>query len=137
MKHVRATCVAVLMATMTLTGCGGKSAKVSGSQTGLSASASRPGAAASGATTVPGTVRTGAYCSVPNAVGRTTDGTMARCVAKRGQTRRHWVVVPGSATGARAGEFCKPQGGTAKAPDGRTLTCTKKHGEHQARWRRK
>jgi hypothetical protein len=137
MKHVQATGVAVLAATMALTGCGGKSAKVSGSQAGLSASASRLRAGASGVTTVPGTVRAGAYCSVPNAVGKTTDGSTVRCVAKPGQSRRHWVVVTGSATGPKAGKFCTPQGATAKAPDGSTLTCTKKHGEHQARWTKK
>ena len=134
MKHIQATCVLALAATMALTGCGGKSAKESGSQAGLSASASRLRA---GATTVPGTVRAGAYCSVPNAVGKTTDGSRARCITKRGQTRRQWVVVTGAATGAKAGEFCKPQGATAKASDGRALTCTKKHGEHQARWTKK
>lgn len=137
MRHVHATGVAILAATMALTGCGGKSAKVSGSQSRLTASAGVPRAGVSGATTVPGTVRAGAYCSVPDAVGTTTNGSVARCAAKRGQTRRHWTVVPGSATGAKAGRFCGPQGATAKAADGSRLTCTKKHGEQRARWTRK
>jgi hypothetical protein len=131
MKHVQAAGITVLAATMALTGCGGsKTAKESGVKSSRSA-------AVSGATTVPGTVRAGAYCSVHNAVGRTADGSMARCTTKQGAKRKHWVVVAGSATGAQAGRFCKQQGATAKAPDGSTLTCTKKSGERQARWAKK
>jgi hypothetical protein len=136
MKHVQAAGITVLAATMALTGCGGsKSATRSGAKASLSASAhARPGAA--GATTMPGTVRPGAYCSIQNAVGKTADGSVARCAAKAGQTRKHWVVVKGAA-GAQPGRFCTRPGAAAKAPDGTALTCTKKSGQQRARWTKK
>jgi copper(I)-binding protein len=64
MKHHQAAGIMVMAVTMALTGCGGKNAKVSGAKSSASAHRHR---AAHGATTVPGTVRAGAYCSVHNA----------------------------------------------------------------------
>jgi hypothetical protein len=138
MKHTQAIGITILAAAVTLTGCGGsKRAKVSGATGSVSAVASGLRPSASAATTVRGTVRAGGYCSVTNAAGRTAEGTEVRCVTRPGETRKRWVVVTGSTTGAKAGRFCTPEGATAKAADGTMLTCAKKSGQRQARWVKK
>lgn len=122
-----------LSAVVTLTGCGGtkKAATVAQSATAKARHHS-PGAA----TTVPGTVRVGAYCATIGAAGRTTSGALAHCQKRPGDTRARWYTQS-PLHGARAGEYCSPAGATATSSTGKKLTCTKERGDTRPRWHAK
>lgn len=127
-----------LSAVVTLTGCGGtKKAATVGQSASAKARHRSPGAAPAASATVPGTVRAGAYCTTVGTVGRTTNGALARCRKRPGDTRARWYTQGPARGGARAGEYCSPEGSTATSPAGKKLTCTKKRGDTRPRWRAK
>jgi hypothetical protein len=127
-----------LSAVVTLTGCGGnkKAATVAQSASararhGAPAATRAPTASA----TVAGIVKTGGFCKTAGTVGRTANGTWARCLKRTGDKRPRWYSVGRSRGAARPGEFCSPAGSTGTSSTGARLTCTKKAGESRPRWR--
>jgi hypothetical protein len=131
---------AALSAAIALTGCGGgkKAATVAQSASAKARHHTPAATRAPAATaTVGGTVRVGGFCKATGTVGKTSSGTLARCVKRPGDTRARWYSQAPSSGVARAGQFCSKAGARAATSSGAKLTCTKKAGETRPRWRTK
>jgi hypothetical protein len=129
-----------LSAAIMLTGCGGgkKAATVAQSASAKARHHTPAQTRAPAATaTVGGTVRVGGFCKATGTVGKTSNGTLARCAKRPGDTRARWYAQGRSRGGARAGQFCSTAGQTATSSTGTKLTCKKKAGESRPRWRTK
>lgn len=127
-----------LSAAVALGGCGGhkKAATVAESATPKTHHRS-PGAPPAASATVSGTVKVGNFCKATGTVGKTADGTWARCAKRSGDKRARWYAQGPARGGARVGQFCSPAGSTATSAAGQKLSCTKKRGEERPRWRAK
>jgi hypothetical protein len=129
-----------LSAMVTLSGCGGNKKASTVAESASAKARHRSPAdtrAPAASATASGTVRVGNFCKNIGTVGKTANGTWARCLKRPGDARARWYSQAPGRGGARAGQFCSPAGSTATSSEGKKLTCTKKAGESRPRWRTK
>lgn len=135
------------IAALTLTGCGGsnKNARDVAAQapptahaTSTSRYSASPTLSPTGHPTVTGTVRTGGFCTIKGAVGRTAQGRWVTCTTRSGETRLRWVEVSGTQSGGAVipGAYCSQEGATGKSAGGNSYTCSKQGSDTHARWHR-